>query len=75
MNGFDLNATEAALKIRDDGVDVNITVIMVGNDFVNDVHRFKGFEQAVIYGCFFVLLCFVLVLCVKNEVGEGVHMH
>jgi len=37
VNGFDLNATEAALKLRDDGLDVNITVIMVGNDFVNDV--------------------------------------
>ncbi|MCL0030510.1 electron transfer flavoprotein subunit beta/FixA family protein [Dehalococcoidia bacterium] len=37
VNGFDLNATEAALKLRDDGLDVNITVIMIGNDFVNDV--------------------------------------
>ena len=37
VNGFDLNATEAALRLRDDGHEVNITVIMAGFNFVNEV--------------------------------------
>lgn len=37
INGFDLNATEAALKLRDDGHDVNITVIMAGDGFFLDI--------------------------------------
>ena len=37
VNGFDLHATEAALRVKDAGGDVEITVLAVGSDFVMDV--------------------------------------
>jgi len=39
VNGFDLNATEAALLLKDaaGGTDVEITIIAVGSEFVMDV--------------------------------------
>jgi electron transfer flavoprotein beta subunit len=39
VNGFDLNATEAALLLKDaaGGADVEITIIAVGSEFVMDV--------------------------------------
>ena len=38
VNGFDENAVEAALRIKDGG-EANITVVSVGNDFVMDVMK------------------------------------
>lgn len=37
VNGFDLHATEAALRVKDAGGEVEITVLAVGSDFVMDV--------------------------------------
>ncbi len=37
VNGFDLHATEAALRLKDAGADVEVTVLAVGSDFVMDV--------------------------------------
>ena len=39
VNGFDLNAVEAALLLRDAGADVEITVLSVGSDFVMDAMK------------------------------------
>ena len=39
INGFDLNAVEAALRLRDVGHDVEITVMSAGNDFVMEVMK------------------------------------
>ncbi|MDP7532395.1 MAG: electron transfer flavoprotein subunit beta/FixA family protein, partial [SAR202 cluster bacterium] len=39
VNGFDENAVEAALKIKDAGAEANITVISVGTGFVMDVMK------------------------------------
>ena len=39
VNGFDLNAVEAALQLRDAGADVEITVLSVGSDFVMDAMK------------------------------------
>ncbi len=39
VNGFDLNAVEAALKLRDTGVDVEITLLSVGTEFVMDAMK------------------------------------
>jgi electron transfer flavoprotein beta subunit len=39
VNGFDLNAVEAALQLRDAGADVEITVLSVGSDFVIDAMK------------------------------------
>jgi len=39
VNGFDLNAVEAALLLRDGGADVEITVLSVGNEFVMDAMK------------------------------------
>jgi electron transfer flavoprotein beta subunit len=39
VNGFDLNAVEAALQLRDGGADVEITVLSVGSDFVMDAMK------------------------------------
>ena len=38
VNGFDLHAVEAALRIKDTG-DAEVTVLAVGNDFVMDVMK------------------------------------
>lgn len=37
VNGFDLHATEAALRVKDAGDDVEVTILAVGSDFVMDV--------------------------------------
>ncbi len=39
VNGFDLNAVEAALQLRDAGADVEITVLSVGSEFVMDAMK------------------------------------
>lgn len=39
VNGFDLNAVEAALLLRDAGAEVEITVLSVGSDFVMDAMK------------------------------------
>ena len=39
VNGFDMNAVEVALKLRDSGVQCHITVYSVGADFVMDVMK------------------------------------
>ena len=39
VNGFDMNAVEAALRLRDSGVDVDITAYSVGTDFQLDVMK------------------------------------
>lgn len=39
VNGFDMNAVEVALKLRDNGVDCEIAVYSVGTDFVMDVMK------------------------------------
>ncbi|MEE8046640.1 MAG: electron transfer flavoprotein subunit beta/FixA family protein [Dehalococcoidia bacterium] len=39
VNGFDLNAVEGALQLRDAGADVEITVLSVGSDFVMDAMK------------------------------------
>ena len=39
VNGFDLNAVEAALKLRDAGTDVEITLLSVGIEFVLDAMK------------------------------------
>ena len=39
VNGFDLNAVEAALKLRDAGTEVEITLLSVGTDFVLDAMK------------------------------------
>ena len=39
VNGFDLNAVEAALLLKDSGADVEITVLSVGSDFVMDAMK------------------------------------
>jgi electron transfer flavoprotein beta subunit len=39
VNGFDLNAVEAALLLRDAGADVEITIMSVGSDFVMDTMK------------------------------------
>lgn len=39
VNGFDLNAVEAALKLRDAGTDVEITLLSVGTEFVLDAMK------------------------------------
>lgn len=39
VNGFDLNAVEAALKLRDAGADVEITLLSVGAGFVMDAMK------------------------------------
>ena len=39
VNGFDLNAVEAALKLRDAGTDVEITLLSVGTEFVLDTMK------------------------------------
>ncbi|MBT3995185.1 MAG: electron transfer flavoprotein subunit beta/FixA family protein [Chloroflexi bacterium] len=39
VNGFDLNAVEAALLLRDGGADVEITVLSVGSEFVMDAMK------------------------------------
>lgn len=39
VNGFDLNAVEAALQLRDAGADVEITVLSVGSGFVMDAMK------------------------------------
>ena len=38
INGYDENAVEAALKIKDD-MDTDITVVSVGNEFESDVMK------------------------------------
>ena len=39
VNGFDMNAVEAALKLRDTGTDCEIVVFSVGTSFVLDVMK------------------------------------
>lgn len=39
VNGFDMNAVEAALRLRDAGVDVEIVIFSVGTDFALDVMK------------------------------------
>ena len=39
VNGFDLNAVEAALQLRDAGADVEITVLSVASNFVMDAMK------------------------------------
>ena len=39
VNGFDLNAVEAALKLRDAGTEVEITLLSVGTEFVMDAMK------------------------------------
>ena len=39
VNGFDLNAVEGALKLRDAGADVEITLLSVGTNFVIDAMK------------------------------------
>ena len=39
VNGFDMNAVEVALKLRDAGIECDITVYSVGKDFVMDVMK------------------------------------
>ncbi len=39
VNGFDMNAVEAALRLRDAGADVEITVYSIGTGFVMDVMK------------------------------------
>jgi len=39
VNGFDLNAVEAALQLRDAGADVEITVLSAGSEFVMDAMK------------------------------------
>ncbi|NQW20515.1 MAG: electron transfer flavoprotein subunit beta/FixA family protein [Chloroflexi bacterium] len=39
VNGFDLNAVEAAMRIRDSGADVEITVLSAGSHFVMDAMK------------------------------------
>lgn len=39
VNGFDMNAVEAALRLRDAGVDVEIVIFSVGTDFAMDVMK------------------------------------
>lgn len=39
VNGFDMNAVEAALRLRDAGVDVEITIFSVGTGFALDVMK------------------------------------
>lgn len=39
VNGFDMNAVEVALRLRDNGVDCEITVYSVGTGFVMDVMK------------------------------------
>ncbi len=39
VNGFDMNAIEAALRLRDNGADVEITVFSVGTGFALDVMK------------------------------------
>tara|TARA_Y100001936_G_scaffold30787_1_gene28889 strand:- start:3393 stop:4205 length:813 start_codon:yes stop_codon:yes gene_type:complete len=39
VNGFDLNAVEGALQLRDSGAEVEISIISVGAEFVMDVMK------------------------------------
>ena len=39
VNGFDLNAVEAALRLRDSGLDIEITVLSVGSEFAMDAMK------------------------------------
>ena len=39
VNGFDMNAVEAALRLRDAGADVEIVIFSVGTDFALDVMK------------------------------------
>ncbi|MDP6667640.1 MAG: electron transfer flavoprotein subunit beta/FixA family protein, partial [Dehalococcoidia bacterium] len=39
VNGFDLNAVEGALQLRDAGADVEITLLSVGTGFVMDAMK------------------------------------
>ena len=39
VNGFDMNAVEAALRLRDGGADVEIVIFSVGSDFALDVMK------------------------------------
>ena len=39
VNGFDMNAVEVALRLRDAGIQCEITVYSVGSDFVMDVMK------------------------------------
>lgn len=39
VNGFDMNAVEAALRLRDAGADVEISIFSVGTDFAMDVMK------------------------------------
>ena len=39
VNGFDMNAVEAALRLRDAGVDVEIVIFSVGTEFALDVMK------------------------------------
>ncbi len=39
VNGFDMNAVEAALRLRDAGTDVEIVIFSVGHDFALDVMK------------------------------------
>ena len=39
VNGFDMNAVEVALRLRDSGVQCEVTVYSVGSDFVMDVMK------------------------------------
>ena len=39
VNGFDMNAVEAALRLRDAGVDVEIVIVSVGTGFAMDVMK------------------------------------
>ena len=53
VNGFDLNAIEAALRLRDSGVDIEITVLSVGSEFVMDAMKkplAMGADRLVLVG-------------------------
>ena len=39
VNGFDMNAVEVALKLRDSGIQCHTTVYSIGSDFVMDVMK------------------------------------
>ena len=39
VNGFDMNAVEVALRLRDSGIQCEVTVYSVGSDFVMDVMK------------------------------------
>ena len=70
VNGFDENAVEAALRIKDSG-EAEVTVISLGNNFVMDVMKkplSMGADQLLalrckVLRCSFCFSCSVLLCC------------